>query len=794
MMKFCLRMGIGVLAAGFAGGIAGGGEVRLADKGEARCVIVAPTGTMDEDRKDMGAPWDPDTDEKLRRMLRDSTRDLAYYLGRMTGAKIEIAEGLPAGEKRLPIYVGAEAQKVFGPAGITMAGRFGFRVVAGKKGLGLYGESAYGTSYAIYELLHRLDCRWFMPGELGEVVPERPTLTVPVLDERLAPATEWRRMENRTADADFRRRNRMGGSADGGNVVMAQHALEGYITAEQLEANPEWRLHDADGNPRPGRLFRWTCQDVADAVAASATNRLATIWRGMPSITLSPGDYVRPTEDPEERKYDPDPRVWEPAANQWSVTDRLMMLCNRVAERVGATHPGMLFGVLAYVNYNLPPAREPVHPNVIPMIAPIDFNRHHPMNWPDHPNETWLLDMVQGWGEKADRIAYYAYGMNLAELSAPNPFITKWGTDIPIILENNCLFWAPETMGGWESMMPGFYLSIRMTFYPQETPAAILADLWTRFYGPAAEPMGRYWHRMDRAWIDANEYSGCLFGYLRMFTPEVLAGARADVNEALKLAGKPDSLEYRRVKLIDLSLTAFERFMAMRRNWAAGRLAGLADDYEAWKAAVNAIKAHQPDGYVVGGLTFPYTDSFIGTAYRDAARVARELEPLAAPLVRWQYRHDRDKNAEPLGWAKPEFDDWDWPTTHVVRETWSTIGHHNTMTSGERSGRMAYRATAHLEAVPAGKQAYVWVGSTDGSAKLFVNGRHVKYVVPEDTRHHKKGDALDAFSGYCRPAQWDVTGVIKPGANQITILCERAWLNELGTGGLMGPVVIYRER
>jgi len=32
------------------------------------------------------------------------------------------------------------------------------------------------------------------------------------------------------------------------------------------------------------------------------------------------------------------------------------------------------------------------------------------------------------------------------------------------------------------------------------------------------------------------------------------------------------------------------------------------------------------------------------------------------------------------------------------------------------------------------------------------------------------------------------------GDNQFTILCERYRLNELGTGGLMGPVVIYREK
>ena len=67
-------------------------------------------------------------------------------------------------------------------------------------------------------------------------------------------------------------------------------------------------------------------------------------------------------------------------------------------------------------------------------------------------------------------------------------------------------------------------------------------------------------------------------------------------------------------------------------------------------------------------------------------------------------------------------------------------------------------------------------------------------IVPEKTRRHKKGDVLEAFSGYCRPAQFDITGALKTGDNQFTILCERTWLNELGTGGLMGPVVVYRER
>ena len=44
------------------------------------------------------------------------------------------------------------------------------------------------------------------------------------------------------------------------------------------------------------------------------------------------------------------------------------------------------------------------------------------------------------------------------------------------------------------------------------------------------------------------------------------------------------------------------------------------------------------------------------------------------------------------------------------------------------------------------------------------------------------------------PAQFDITAALKAGDNQFTILCERTGLNEIGTGGLMGPVVIYREK
>ncbi|MFW6039012.1 MAG: DUF4838 domain-containing protein [bacterium] len=478
--------------------------------------------------------------------------------------------------------------------------------------------------------------------------------------------------------------------------------------------------------------------------------------------------------------------MWEPAANRWSVTDRLIMLANRVAERVGKKYPDVRFGLLAYVNYSMPPAREQVHPNVVPVISPIDFNRHHPMTWPDHPNETWLLDMVEGWAEKAQRIAYRPYGMNLAELTAPNPFITKWGTNIPIVMQNNTAYWMPESMDGWDSMMPGYYLAIRMSFDPGEKPEQILDEMMTRFYGAAAEPMDRYWHHIDRAWIEAEEYSGNGFGYLQIFTPEVMAEARSLLDEAL--ARCETSTEYQRVRLIDDTFTLFELFMKMRHDFAEGDLDNLASDLNGWRGLLRHLRSRYKPQYVLYGLAESYVNRFFGRAYENASHMAATFDRHGAPMLEWKYRHDEQERAEEEGWTEPDFDDSGWPATHVVRETWSTLGHHNTM------GRMVYRTTQELAALPKGKRAYLWIGSTDGSAKLFVNGEHVPYVVPEQTRRHEAGEVLDAFSGYCTPVRFDVTDALKEGENQFTILCERRWLNELGTGGLMGPVVVFREK
>src|SRR5690606_24073713 len=101
---------------------------------------------------------------------------------------------------------------------------------------------------------------------------------------------------------------------------------------------------------------------------------------------------------------------------------------------------------------------------------------------------------------------------------------------------------------------------------------------------------------------------------------------------------------------------------------------------------------------------------------------------------------------------------------------------------------MWYRTKVTVPADAAGRKLNLWIAATDGSAKVFVNGKQVPYDGAD-------GKQADEFVGYCQPASFDITAAVNPGGeNTIAIYSERRFMNELGTGGLLGPALIYANK
>lgn len=740
-------------------------------------VHVDPAIMSTEDRPDVATAHEnirrPEED---RIRVRESVKDLVRILGDVSGAKVDIVSQAPSkdpppkGDYR--IVVGAWAEPLHGPVGISAPYAQGFRVMIGERAAALYGESGLATSYAIYELLDRIGCRWFVPSDIGEVLPAKGALAVPRVDERRAPSTLYRGIW--FADDAWKRRNRQGGL-----LLDAGHALElRYVTDPDRKKHPEWRA-TIGGKPHPSRI-KWS----SEAVARHIADRIRAMHTddGAPSYSLSPDDGGDFDESPADKALDAGD--FDPTMNLTSLTDRFVVLANRVATDLGKTNPDLLFGFLAYVHYTRPPVRETLHPNLVPQIAPITYARVHPISDERAPGNKDLRKIIEGWGKRARAVSIYFYGWFLSEPVAPNPMMTKWGHDVPFVLANNARFWQPETLPTFESNLYGLYMGMRLAFDARLKPADVIADLERRFYGAAAPAMHEYWQYVDKVWVDTPEYAGGAHAHARRFTGDRVAKMRV-LLDAAKAAASTDA-ERKRVELADDSLLLFEDFMGMRWAFVEGKVAGLDKRGEAYKKRATALaekwesaSAFAKTYYEPGGIYAKYFWSFQEPSYSDGARLVK-TNVVDAVVTEMRYEVDK-KNEGDRTRIAADFDDAAWPKTNIAVDTWSTLGLHDYF------GSLWYRAKVSLkEAPPRGKRALVWVGDADGKVRVFVNGKEARYA--------KRPGGPPTAEGFVAPMGFDVTDLLRSGENTVAVHARRMTVNELGTGGLDAPILVVHER
>lgn len=752
-------------------------NITLVKNGKAQCAIYVDPNVMADDKEvTTQTPFSEHQKEMQRRTLREAVKDIIYCTKKMSSADVKVLLRAPEKQdKELPILIGEYAIQQYGGPKQKSPYLQGWRMVVSKNGVGLMGQSAESASYAVYELLDRWGCRWFMPGEIGEVIPKSRNIRLPKMDISAIPSTEYRGIWY--ADENFKRRNRSGGFK-----VSAGHALEYYITDEQRKEHPEWRAI-IDGKPDDVRL-KWSNPEVQNAIADAIIAKLEKSYTS--SISLSPADGAFFDESDDTKL---DAGDWDPSSNQISTTDRLVYLCNKVAQRVTRKFPDVIFGFLAYGPSTRPPVREKLHPNLVPQIAPITYCRAHAMTDTELcPSRPDLRPIVEGWGKVAPQgVSYYNYMFHLAETSVPYPMMHQMSEEMPIVYSSNVTFWQPETMPNFDSVLPAMWLTMRMSWDCNLKPDEVLDDFFRTFYGATAKPMRRYWQIFDDAWTDVPEHAGCGWGHMRRFTPKVLLAAREAMNEALHIAAT--SVEYQRVKIQDESLRQFEQFMQLRWDLAEGRLNKLKTGSLSWLGTQIGLGDEYEPNYAFTKVRWtPYTisgryfNAFYDKTYADATQKIKEFSVVGKPLRNWKYQVAKKQDGEKLHWQKADFDDSSWRITDSAVQTWSDLG------LLEYYGTVWYRQKVLLPKIAAGKKVLLWIAATDGDAKVFVNGKHIPFV-------NDKGEILEAASGYCKPFAFDVTSVIKSNTeNQITIAGTRTFLNEMGSGGLLGPVYLLEQK
>ncbi len=415
-----------------------------------------------------------------------------------------------------------------------------------------FGEA--GTLYAVYQFL-RKNCgvRWFMPGELGEVVPKTKTITVDDMNLEKSPDFYYRVMYfglfNRNDDAAIWYRRAGFGAPF---PVYINHSF--YDMKKYYSAHPEYFALLKNGK----RDYNTTCQRNGNLCLSNPglfrqyVDDICRYFDNHPEqkvFAVMPNDHLvgicecaacqaqADNDKPETGKYSN--YVWN--------------FVNRVAKEVGKRHPDKLIGCAAYSKWMLVPDRVKLEPNVAVMFTKAvgfrfdDFYRARN----DVIAEQWakITKNFFTWD-------YYCWDMTNSHLTGLPIIFSKWlDTDIKRLKgKSNGEF--VEVEKGYYIAYPemnhlNIYLTGKLLWDADSSLDGLLKDYYEKFYGPGAPAMKKFWTYAETLWTNMKVKDRSAKADLAktLYTEAALKKLKSYL-EAASASVKPGSIYAKRISLI----------------------------------------------------------------------------------------------------------------------------------------------------------------------------------------------------------------------------------------------------
>lgn len=226
-----------------------------------------------------------------------------------------------------------------------------------------------GSFNAVNGFLHRLGVRWYMPGEVGEVLPSMKSIPLPQIDETVRPDMPQRRfsyhggVHGRDTSMWFMRL----GVRDPYGIQDA-HGLDTMTSrAEVFAAHPEWfAMYGGERrfNLRENNQLCYSNEELFRETVRYVRAQFDHFKMSMVSV-MPPDGYTAICQCPLCAGKDSPEREQRGLAS-----DYVWGFVNRVAKEVGKTHPNGKVLNCAYGIYSLPPLKiDKLERNVVVSIV-----------------------------------------------------------------------------------------------------------------------------------------------------------------------------------------------------------------------------------------------------------------------------------------------------------------------------------------------------------------------------------------------------------------------------------------
>ncbi|CAH1211079.1 hypothetical protein PAECIP111891_03678 [Paenibacillus allorhizoplanae] len=741
-----------------------GPKLVLVENGESRSTIILPQRATEYEKKAM--------------------QELKDYIRQISEVELPVAEDA-AEVEGTKIYIGSAAPDLdAAKAAIRDKGNetdaFRLYVEEGVIQLAGLDDNDKGSLYAAYELLEQMGVRWFMPGEIGTVVPSMRTIAVDYQDTIQHPGFDFRFLQavapyvvgaglpvgvNLTEGAPWVEHVRLN------QKTLGNHGL--LITSPTNKERPDLFLPDAKGNPTG--QYDVTKPEVLNLVVAEAIRRL----NADPKL-----EYLRmgPNDGP-VLVLQPNPE-WDGNVKgaihggTLSLTDRYVKFYNLVLEKLDAAgYHDVKISFFAYDEYYYPPVKHMPDPRIIPIIASIRTDRmksiENPLSW----ERQHIKDIIDGWKRVSPNVMIYDYLYNLADPGLPFSLTERIGTEYKYFKDQGIIGIRGEALPAWAYHGPALYLAAKMMWNPDLDVDALLEDYFTTFYGPAAEPMKRHFDILENAFAQADYYAGSINDFQHILTGTVMQAMEQSLTEAEDAAqGASDSVYASRVNMVRVAFRFGDNFLQMKELINSFKFVEAKQTFDQISKIREEAVTHSP--VALNTLaSYNYTDWFFDKITNQGSQRLSNGNRMVAELPdEWNVMLFPNGSGDKLGLWKPGLGTESWMKLKTYSESWSDQG------IGYYKGHAWYRTTVDVNPeFNTGKPIRLWFSSLDETARVWMNGIELNLSA------NGKGNAM------MKPWEFDAKPAIKFGEpNLIVVDVGNDSLDELGTGGITGPAMLWQ--
>jgi hypothetical protein len=499
---------------------------------------------------------------------RFAASELIDYVKLMTGKEMPIVTDTDSNGKYLfrigRAVTNIDSLKEFDQA-IAGKGADSFILDAGDKGISLIGGGDRGTLYSVYELLEQQGCRWYFPGRLGEVVPNRNELVIQTGKQKFVPDFVQRCVEVGQTDGidfeqtiDWAAKNRL-------NFMFSLR----FVFIKKFLPREKWNAWEKRGGLQE---WQWICHNFGFMLPNSkyfkehpeyyALYKGTRMQMGSPERPGYGGGNLCTTNkavidicaDFANDWFDKNPKgvvvpMWpNDGAITWcecdgcrklkginfmsgkrgSMTTRMVTFANAVAKLTAVKHPDQFILCPAYSNYVMP-VDIPIEKNVLVQYCLHGDYAHGINNCKENVQEK---EQLEAWAAKsAGHIGVWEYFLlgdhysSPTENSAMLPVAYRARDTISYLKKIGVNWYFTQTSPKyWKHNIFPYYVTARYIWDSGRDFNKFADDFFNNMYGEAGQDIKNYYFTIENS-VAASDWHPSIYSDVAVPSPKVFTPA-----------------------------------------------------------------------------------------------------------------------------------------------------------------------------------------------------------------------------------------------------------------------------